>query len=60
VAGRRFDTDGADHARALVPVGIAVLAIQRAVSGKRAGPVTLTVLACAIKAMTAFAIVATR
>ena len=41
----------------LVPVGIAVLAVPLVADGQRAGRVTLTVLACAIKAMTVFAIV---
>jgi hypothetical protein len=41
----------------LVPVGIAVLAVRLVVAQRGTGRVTLTVLACAIKAMTVFAIV---
>jgi hypothetical protein len=41
----------------LVPVGVAVLAVRLVVAGRRAGRVALTALACAIKAMTVFAIV---
>jgi hypothetical protein len=41
----------------LVPVGVAVLAIPMVAAGQRAGRITLTVMACAIKAMTVFAIV---
>jgi hypothetical protein len=41
----------------LLPVGIAVLAVHLVATGRRAGRVALTVLACAIKAMTVFAIV---
>lgn len=41
----------------LVPVGVVVLAIPMVVADQRAGRIVLTVMACLIKAMTAFAIV---